>query len=88
MSEIGIHLLEHLQTPALMVERGIVGFANTSAKALLGNHITGQDVRIAIRNPDAVEVILSDTGGTATVGGLSVGGSVWEGGRASCRERV
>jgi two-component system, OmpR family, phosphate regulon sensor histidine kinase PhoR len=74
----GVHLLEHIQTPALGVARGQVTFANTAAKALLGSHIVNQDVRIAIRNPDAVAVILDDSGGSARIDGLSVGGSVWQ----------
>ncbi|MEE4454121.1 sensor histidine kinase [Novosphingobium resinovorum] len=78
MSIEGVHLLEHLQTPAMMIVRGQVRFANTAAKALLGAHIVGQDVRIAIREPRAVAAILSDEGGSARVKGLSTGGSVWE----------
>jgi two-component system, OmpR family, phosphate regulon sensor histidine kinase PhoR len=78
MAVNGVNLLEHLQTPALVVSKGQVAFANTAAKALLGNHILGQDVRIAIRNPDAVAVIIGEDGGTAMVDHLSVGGSVWE----------
>jgi two-component system, OmpR family, phosphate regulon sensor histidine kinase PhoR len=74
----GVKLLEHIQTPAMIVSRGQVTFANGAAKVLLGAHILGQDVRIAIRDPDAVSVILSESGGTAKIGGLSVGGSVWE----------
>jgi two-component system phosphate regulon sensor histidine kinase PhoR len=74
----GVTLLEHIQTPALGVVRGQVTFANTAAKALLGVHIVNQDVRIAIRNPDAVAAILDEAGGTARIDGLSVGGSVWE----------
>ena len=78
MAVNGVNLLEHLQTPALVVSQGQVDFANTAAKLLLGGHIVGQDVRIAIRNPDAVAVIMGEAGGTAQVDGLSVGGSVWE----------
>ncbi|MCJ1961949.1 MULTISPECIES: sensor histidine kinase [Novosphingobium] len=74
----GVDLLEHLQTPAVMVARGQVRFANSAAKDLLGAHIVGQDVRIAIRDPKAVAAILSETGGTARISGLSTGGSVWE----------
>jgi len=74
----GVHLLEHIQTPALAVSRGQVSYANAAAKALLGAHIVGQDVRIAIRDPLAVSVILGDGGGNAKIGGLSVGGSMWE----------
>ena len=71
-------MLEHLQTPALVVSGGQVQFANQAARALLGQHIVGEDVRIAIRNPRAVAVILSEDGGTAKVSGLSVGSSLWE----------
>jgi len=71
-------LLEHLQTPAMIVAKGQVTFANQAARTLLGAHIVGQDVRIAIRDPDAIELILDANGGTVTVSGLSVGGSVWE----------
>lgn len=78
MAVEGVNLLEHLQTPALVVARGQVRFANSAAKLLLGAHIVAQDVRIAIRDPEAVAVILSDKGGTAKVTGLSTGGSVWE----------
>lgn len=78
MAVEGVNLLEHLQTPVLVVLRGQVRFANSGAKSLLGAHIVGQDVRIAIRDPKAVAAILSETGGTARVSGLSTGGSVWE----------
>jgi len=74
----GIDILEHLHTPALVVEGGVVAFANHAAKGLLGGHIVGQDVRIAIRNPAALAVIQGATGGSARVEGLSVGGSQWE----------
>jgi two-component system, OmpR family, phosphate regulon sensor histidine kinase PhoR len=74
----GTHLLEHLQTPALIVSKGLVSFANNAAKTLLGRHIVGQDVRIAIRDPNGIELILDDRAGVATVIGLSIGGSVWE----------
>ena len=78
MATNGAELLEHLQTPAMIVSRGQVSFANSAAKALLGGHIVGQDVRIAIRDPAAIELILGDSGGAAKLVGLSVGSSVWE----------
>lgn len=77
-STVGANLLEHLQTPAILVRNGQVTFANTAARTLLGGHIVGQDVRIAIRDPRAVELILGDRAGVAKVRGLSVGGSVWD----------
>ncbi len=78
MTTRGANLLEHLQTPAMIVRNGQVIFANTAARSLLGGHIIGQDVRIAIRDPGAIELILSESGGVARVPGLSVGGSVWD----------
>jgi two-component system phosphate regulon sensor histidine kinase PhoR len=77
-SKDGANLLEYLQTPAILVTNGQVTFANGAARSLLGGHIVGQDVRIAIRDPRAVELILGDRGGVAKVRGLSVGGSVWD----------
>lgn len=74
----GVHLLDQIQTPALVIARGQVRFANGAAKGLLGAHIVGQDARIAIRDPRAVAAILAENGGTARVSGLSTGGSVWE----------
>jgi two-component system phosphate regulon sensor histidine kinase PhoR len=78
-----LKLLENLRTPALIVKQGQVDYANGAAKALLGVHVVGQDVRIAIRDPQAVRVILGEGGGTARIRGLSVGGSVWE---VDCRD--
>jgi len=78
MAMNGVHLLEPLQAPVLIVTRGQVTYANPAARGLLGGHIVGQDVRIAIRDPKAVAAILSEEGGNARVSGLSVGGSVWE----------
>src|SRR5262245_17639677 len=78
MAVEGSTLLEHIQTPALIVSTGQVSFANSAARALLGAHIVGQDVRIAIRNPQAVAVITGESGGSAKIDGLSVGGSVWQ----------
>ncbi len=56
-------------------------FANSAATSLLGAHIVGEDVRIGIRNPSAIQAITSKVGGEAVVRGLSVPGSVW---RVAC----
>ena len=71
-------ILETIRTPSLIVAKGQVQFANAAAKALLGAHIVGQDVRIAIRNPEAVALFLGESGGRTRIDNLSVGGSVWE----------
>ncbi len=71
-------VLEPIEVPALLVSKGQVSYANAAARALLGAHIVGQDVRIAIRNPAAVELLVSGTTGTVRLEGLSVPGSKWE----------
>lgn len=70
-------LLELIHLPALLVDSGRVTYANPSARELLGGHIVAQDVRIALRNPDAVALIASGETGTVRISGLSVPGSEW-----------
>ncbi|WP_267386970.1 ATP-binding protein [Sphingomonas sp. GC_Shp_3] len=45
--------------PILIVTGGQVSHANDAARALLGGHIVGQDVRLAIRHPGAAERLMS-----------------------------
>lgn len=71
-------LLEHVPTPALLLEDGRVSFANAAARDLLGAHVMGQDVRIAIRDPGAVAAIQSADAAPVRVDGLSVPGSRWQ----------
>ncbi len=49
------HIIEGLAAPILVVEKGKVARANAEALKLLGSHIVGEDVRIAIRHPAAAE---------------------------------
>jgi len=46
-------LLDAIVEPVMLVRGGIVTFANRAARALLGQHIVGEDVRVAIRHPAA-----------------------------------
>ncbi|MCH4150340.1 MAG: ATP-binding protein [Sphingobium sp.] len=52
-------ILEGLEAPVLVVEGGKVMAANPAAFRLLGQHILGEDVRIAIRHPAAAERLAS-----------------------------
>jgi two-component system, OmpR family, phosphate regulon sensor histidine kinase PhoR len=74
MSEI----LELIDLPALLIERGLVSFANPAALQLLGGHIVGQDLRLAIRHPAALALLASGKNGRIRINGLSVRGSIWE----------
>lgn len=51
-------LLDALDEPSLIVRAGVVQMANSSGRRLLGERIEGQDVRLAIRHPAAVERLL------------------------------
>ena len=48
-------ILEAIDDPMLVVARQRVTHANRAALLLLGNHIVGEDVRLAIRHPAAAE---------------------------------
>lgn len=78
MAEFAKQLLSLIEIPILLVNGDKVNFANAAAKTLLGNHIEGQDIRIAIRDPEGLKLIKSPEGGRAKISGLSVRGSVWE----------
>lgn len=71
-------VLEHIDVPALLVADELVRYANAAATALLGSHIVGDNIRIALRNPAALALIGSENGGHIRLDGLSVAGSIWE----------
>jgi len=48
-------IVEGLLEPVLIVENGRVAMANSGALKLLGDHIVGEDIRIAIRHPAVAE---------------------------------
>lgn len=70
-------LLGLLDVPSMLVRGDRIAYANPAALALLGSHIKGQDVRLALRDPDALAILRASEGGHVRVSGLSVSGSVW-----------
>ncbi|TXC70893.1 ATPase [Sphingomonas ginsenosidivorax] len=48
-------VLDAIIEPVLLIRDGRVSIANTAARALLGQHIVGDDARVAIRHPAAAE---------------------------------
>jgi two-component system, OmpR family, phosphate regulon sensor histidine kinase PhoR len=78
MDTFAISILDHIAAPALLVTGDQVTFANPAARFLLGDHIVGQSIRIAMRNPAAVTLASSEAGGQINIEGLSVAGSKWE----------
>ncbi|MGN6819340.1 MAG: ATP-binding protein [Sphingomonas sp.] len=55
-------VLEAIVEPVLVIANGRVEEANGPAREVLGNHITGQDVRLAIRHPAAAERLTAAPG--------------------------
>jgi two-component system phosphate regulon sensor histidine kinase PhoR len=63
-------LLDALEEPALLVAGQRTEAANRAARALLGDGLVGQDVRFAIRQPQALDAILSGRDGKFAVRGI------------------
>jgi two-component system phosphate regulon sensor histidine kinase PhoR len=69
--------IEALEEPALIVQRERVLVANSAARRLLGNRIEDRDVRLAIRQPQALDQILSRRSGDLEVSGIAGHGRPW-----------
>jgi len=70
-------MIEHAHSPLLLTDRKRVVMANASARRLLGQHVIGQDVRVAIRHPRAIALMDSEHHGEAVVTGLVRRKDVW-----------
>jgi two-component system phosphate regulon sensor histidine kinase PhoR len=70
-------LVDALDAPALVVERNSVLVANEEALRLLGPRVEGRDVRLAIRHPQALELILAHGSGSVDVTGVVEPGRNW-----------
>ena len=70
-------LVDAIDEPALVVESSIVRLANPPARQLLGAGIEGRDVRLAIRHPQALELILGRGSGDIDATGIAEPGRSW-----------
>lgn len=77
--EVG-ELLEAVSQPMLVIAGGRVQHANQPACALLGRHIVGEDVRLAIRHPGAAERLANGEpfDGTVDLVGLGARDQHWQ----------
>ena len=73
-----IEILDLLDIPALLLRNDRIDYANAAAAAMFGRHIVGQDVRLALRHPDAVALLTSHRDDSVRVSGLSTPGSLWQ----------
>lgn len=71
-------LLACFNRPCMLVYDEQLTFANDAAVDLLGRHIVGANVRLAIRTPDAIATILNDESGSVVVSSIGQPGSLWE----------
>jgi two-component system phosphate regulon sensor histidine kinase PhoR len=70
-------LVDALEEPALVVDGSIIGIANTAARNLLGAGIEGRDIRLAIRHPQALDLILVQRSGDLDAAGIVDPGRPW-----------
>ena len=77
MPDIARKLLDALGEPALIVQDSRTLAANAAARALLGQAIEGSDVRLALRHPDAVQILLSGGEGDLELVGIGSADRSW-----------
>lgn len=70
-------LVDALDEPALVVEGLTISVANSAARELLGPSIEGHDIRLAIRQPELLEHIISGHAGDLDVTGIGELGRPW-----------
>src|SRR6187551_1071681 len=79
LTRTGMHdLLEHSGLPMLMLDGNRILVANAAAREAIGAHILGQDARVALRHPAAVDLLARDGGGSASIQGLTGPRSSWQ----------
>jgi two-component system phosphate regulon sensor histidine kinase PhoR len=71
-------LIEALAEPLLILDGYHISHANAAARALLGEHIVGDYVRLALRHPAAAGVVSGDEDGPVMLNGLGGHERLWE----------
>lgn len=73
VTDLGEHLrdlIEAIDDPSLIVEGSNVRLANARAASLLGTQIEGRDVRLVIRHPQVLELVLAHGSGSIDATGI------------------
>ncbi len=70
-------LVENSNTPILVTRRNRIAIANRAARKLFGKHVIEQDIRIALRHPEAIALVESGGSGSASVKGLNARRDIW-----------
>jgi len=82
------NLIENSSTPLLVTEKGAITVANRAARRMLGQHIIGQDARVAFRQPEAISLLSEDRNGQAIVRGLVRRQDIWQINRQSVDDNL
>jgi two-component system phosphate regulon sensor histidine kinase PhoR len=81
-------LIENSSTPLLITERSTIAIANRAARKMLGQHLIGQDARVALRQPEAAALLNENRQGETIVRGLVRRGDIWQINRQVIAERL
>jgi two-component system phosphate regulon sensor histidine kinase PhoR len=71
-------LIEAISDPLLVLDGFHISHANQAARTLLGEHIVGDYVRLALRHPSAGPVLSGDEDGPVALTGLGGHDRLWE----------
>ncbi|MEO6042168.1 MAG: ATP-binding protein [Croceibacterium sp.] len=71
-------LIEHSGSPTLILDGERITVANAAARQAFGQHLLGQDPRVAFRHPDAVALLGDRSGGSTVIHGLTGPRSSWQ----------
>ncbi|MBI1403760.1 MAG: two-component sensor histidine kinase [Porphyrobacter sp.] len=80
-------LIENFSTPLMITERNTIALANRAARTMLGQHVVGQDARVALRQPEAISLLNDNRNGEAIVRGLVRRQDIWQINRQAIDER-
>jgi two-component system phosphate regulon sensor histidine kinase PhoR len=81
-------LIEHFSGPLIITDRNTIALANGAARRMLGQHIVGQDARVALRQPEAVSLLGNSHQTEAIVRGLVRRGDIWQISRQRLDDRL
>ena len=81
-------LIENSSTPMLVTERSTIAVANRTARRMLGQHIIGQDARVAFRQPEAIALLNRGKSGQANIRGLVRRQDIWTINRQAVTEEL
>jgi two-component system phosphate regulon sensor histidine kinase PhoR len=70
--------VEPIGLPLLLIEGTRIVEANAAARAAMGEHVLGQDARIALRHPEAMKLIDQADGAEVSIPGFTGGRSLWQ----------